>query len=130
LAIQPHAVLTGKRCLVVDDELLIALDIEQILLAGGAASVVCLASAEEALASLHIGPRFDVAVLDILLRGATRASLDVAAALQLQKTPFVFLTGMLGADLHAEEFAAAPIVEKPYRPASLIDAVVRALSAR
>ena len=127
---QPHPVLAGKRFLVVDDELLIALDIEQTLLAAGAASVICLASAEEALASLRGGSRFDGAVLDVLLRGATSASLNVAAALQLQKTPFVFLTGMRGADLRAGEFPAAPVVEKPYQPPLLIDALVRALSAR
>jgi CheY-like chemotaxis protein len=115
---------------VVDDELLIALDIEQILLAAGAASVICFASAEEALASLRGGARFDVAVLDILLRGTAGDSLRVATALQLQQTPFVFLTGMRGADLRPGEFPAAPVLEKPYQPALLVEAVLRALSAR
>lgn len=127
---QSGTVLAGKRCLVVDDELLIALDIEQILRAAGAASVTCLASAEEALASLRSGPRFDVAVLDILLRGATRDSLSVAAALQSQNTPFIFLTGMRGVDLRPGEFPAVPVVEKPCQPAVLVGAVVRAIAAR
>ena len=127
---QSGTVLAGKRCLVVDDELLIALDIEQILRAAGAASVTCLASAEEALASLRSGPRFDVAVLDILLRGATRDSLSVAAALQSHSTPFIFLTGMRGADLRPGEFPAVPVVEKPCQPAVLVEAVVRAIAAR
>ena len=126
---RPHSMLVGKSCLVVDDELLIALDIEQILLAAGAASVICLASAEEALASVH-GSHFDVAVLDVLLRGAAHASFSVAAALQLRNTPFVFLTGMRRADLRMSEYPAAPVVEKPYQPSLLIDAVVRALTAR
>ena len=125
-----HTVLAGKRCLVLEDELLIALDIELILQAAGAASDICLASADETLAALRGGSRFDVAVLDILLRGATRTSASVAAALQLQKTPFVFLTGMRGADLRPGEFPAAPVVEKPCQPAVLVEAVVRALAAR
>jgi CheY-like chemotaxis protein len=127
---QSGTVLAGKRCLVIDDELLIALDIEQILLAAGAASVTCLASAEEALVSLRSGSRFDVAVLDVLLRGTTRDSFNVAAALQLQNTPFVFITGMRGADLRPGESPAVPVVEKPCQPAVLVEAVVRALAAR
>ncbi|HEX5212951.1 MAG TPA: response regulator [Pseudolabrys sp.] len=114
----------------VDDEMLIALDIEQTLLAAGAASVTCLGSAEEALAALNGGSRFDVAVLDILQHGATRNTFNVAAALQLQQTPFVFLTGMRGAILRSGEFSGAPVVEKPYQPALLVEAVLRALSAR
>jgi len=125
---QSDLVLAGKSCLVVDDEMLIALDIEQILLAAGAANVICLASAEEALASLRSGSRFDVAVLDILLRGVTRDSFSLAAALQLLKTPFVFLTGMRGADLRAGKFPDVPVVEKPYQPALLIEAIVRSLA--
>jgi len=126
----PHPALAGKSCLVLDDELLIALDIEQILLAAGATSVACFASAEDALAALRGGARIDIAVLDVLLHGARQTALGVAAALQLQKTPFVFLTGVRGDDLGLDAFSAVPIVEKPYRPALLIDAVVRALSTR
>ena len=127
---QQPPLLAGIRCLVLDDEMLIALDIEQILLAAGAADVICFSDAAEALAALNDGARFDVAVLDVLLRGPIHTGLSVAAALQLQNTPFVFLTGMRGADLRASEFPAAPVVEKPYQPPLLIEAVVRALAAR
>lgn len=127
---QPHSVLANKSCLVLDDELLIALDIEEVLLAAGAASVTCFGNADEALAALRKGSHFDVAVLDVLMHGTTPMGLDVAAELQLRKTPFVFLTGMRGDDLGAGEFPAALVVEKPYRPSLLIEAVVRALTAR
>ena len=127
---QSHPVLADKSCLVLDDELLIALDIEQVLLAAGAASVTCFGNADEALAALRNGSHFDVAVLDVLMHDATRVGLKVAAELQLRKTPFVFLTGMRGDDLRAGEFPAVPVVEKPYRPPLLIDAVARALTTR
>ena len=126
----PNPVLAGKFCLVLDDEFLIALDIEQILLAAGAAGVACFANAEDALAALRGGARIDVAVLDVLLYGAKQTALGVAAALQLQKTPFVFLTGVRGDDLGLGAFSAVPVVEKPYRPALLIDAIARALAVR
>jgi two-component system, response regulator PdtaR len=127
---QSESVLAGKRCLVLDDELLIAVDIQQILEAAGAANVVCMGTAEDALAVLNGGPRFDVAVLDIVLRGGARDSLSVASALVAQRTPFVFLTGMRWVDAHATPYPAAPMVEKPYQPPLLIDAVLRALASR
>src|SRR6185312_2761502 len=43
--------LTGRRCLVLDDEFLIALDIQQALEQAGAAEVVCCGNAAEALAA-------------------------------------------------------------------------------
>ena len=45
---QLDELLAGKCCLVLDDEFLIALDIQQILELAGAASVVSVATAAEA----------------------------------------------------------------------------------
>lgn len=129
LMVQSEFVLAGKRCLVLDDELLIAVDLQQILEAAGA-SVVCTGTAEDALAALRCGPRFDIAVLDIVLGGAANNSLRVAAALAAQKTPFVFLTGMRRIDVDSAAYPKAPVVEKPYQPPLLIDAVLRAMAAR
>ncbi len=125
----PEPLLTGKRCLVLDDEFLIALDIQHILEAAGA-TVICVSEAAAALAAIRSGPRFDLAVLDLVLSGATRPSLNVAAALAMQRTPIVFLTGMSGEDMHTREFPDAPVVEKPYQPSLLWEAVNRALSSR
>ena len=61
--------LSGKRCLVLDDEFLIALDIQQILELAGAAHVACAASAREAIETLRHQPKFDFAVLDVKLSG-------------------------------------------------------------
>jgi CheY-like chemotaxis protein len=122
--------IVGKRFLVLDDEFLIALDIQQTLEAAGAASVMAAGNAEDALALLRNEPRFDLAVLDVLLCGAMRTCLPVAAVLAVQKTPFVFLTGMQGEDVHTKKFPLAPVVEKPYRSPLLMDAILRALAAR
>ena len=119
--------LSGKRCFVLDDEFLIALDIQQILERAGAAHVVSVASAAEAVALLGREPKFDVAVLDVKLGDPERNSLDVAALLQTQGTPFVFLTGMRVDDVHAKIFPNAPVIEKPYDAAGLLRAVQHAL---
>lgn len=121
------AALSGKRCLLLEDELLIALDIEQILRGAGAAIVVSFADVDQAMAALRGGARFDVAILDVLLGSASRTSDDVAQTLQLQKTPFVFLTGMRDASEQAKKFPAVPVVHKPFVPELLLAAVVRAI---
>jgi CheY-like chemotaxis protein len=118
----------GKRCLVLDDEFLIALDIQQILEDAGAAEVKCVGNAAEALEVLPKEPKFDMAVLDVKLGGgAAGDSLTVAAALVEREIPFVFLTGMRAGDMPALGFAA-PVVEKPYQAPVLL-AVMRRLLA-
>ena len=114
------SLLTGKRCFVLDDEFLIALDIH-------AAHVASVASAAEAIALLGREPKFDVAVLDVKLGDPQRNNLDVAALLQTQVTPFVFLTGVRVDDVHAKIFPNAPVIEKPYDAAGLLRAVQHAL---
>jgi DNA-binding response OmpR family regulator len=116
--------LTGKRCLVVDDELLIALDIEQELKAAGAAEVICAGGLADAAEALRKGP-FDVAVLD--LRIGRETSLALAEDLRRAGTPFVFLTGARSDAAEIKGFAV-PVVEKPFLAPQLLDAVRRALA--
>jgi CheY-like chemotaxis protein len=120
--------IAGKRCLVLDDEFLIALDIQQILQAAGAATVVCVGSADEALDVLQNDPRVDLAVLDVKLNGPHGSSMNVAAALKLQGTAFVFLTGMRSDDVHTRNYPAVPVVEKPYDAQLLLAALRQAMA--
>ena len=117
-----HAFFAGKRCLVLEDEFLIALDVCQTLEAAGAA-VTCFGDAAEALQALQGGAPFDLAVLDLKLSG--RDSTGVAALLTERATPFVFLTGMRPDDVRS--FPRAPVVEKPYKVEALMDALRKAL---
>ena len=117
--------LTGKRCLVVDDEFLIALDIQQALEQAGAAEVVCVGNATEALAAVKRGP-FDIAVLDVRLGRTGGSSLPVAEVLAAGRTPFVFLTGLRGDSAEARAYPHAPVVEKPYDAQALLAAIRKA----
>ena len=121
------SLLTGKRCLVLDDEFLIALDIQQILELAGAKHVASVATASEALALVRREAKFDLAVLDVKLGGSEDNSVGVASELAKTGTPFVFLTGMRVDNVHARRFPQAPVIEKPYDALALLDAVQRAL---
>ncbi|MGN6569877.1 MAG: response regulator [Pseudolabrys sp.] len=117
--------LTGMRCLVVDDEFLIALDIQQALELAGAAEVVCAGNATEALAAVK-ARRFDVAVLDVRLGRSGGSSLPVAEVLADARTPFVFLTGLRGDSAEARTYPHVPVVEKPYDAKALLAAIGQA----
>ena len=123
------AFIVGKHCLVLDDEFLIALDLQQTLDSAGAI-VTCIGDGEAALAALDGGIHFDLAVLDIKLSAGARDSRSVAAALTAHGTPFVFLTGMRADNELAKAFPHAPLVEKPYRVEALMEALRKALTAR
>ena len=117
----------GWRCLVLEDEFLIALDLQEILAAAGA-EVACFADADAALAALDGGAPFDLALLDIHLGGASSTSSSVAATLAARQTPFIFLTGMHRDSARALAYPDAPMLEKPYQQSELLDAVRTALS--
>ena len=121
------SLLNGKRCLVLDDEFLIALDIQQILELAGAKHVASVATASEAMELFRRDSNFDLAVLDVKLGGSEGNSLGVASMLAKAGTPFVFLTGMRIDNVHAQKFPQAPVVEKPYDALALLNAVQRAL---
>ena len=113
----------GTRCLVLEDEFLIALDLQDILEGAGAASVICRSNVAEALAALDSGAKFDFALLDVHLGGATLTSFSVAAALTERKIPFVFLTGMHRDGPQMSAYPDAPMLEKPYQQAELLAAI-------
>ena len=123
------AFIVGKRCLVVDDEFLIALDIQQTLENLGAA-VTCIGDVDSTLAALNGGARFDVAVLDVKLGGFTHDSSGIATRLTEKGTPFVFLTGLRADNELAQIFPRVPVVEKPYQIDVLMAALRQVLDGR
>lgn len=123
------AFIAGKHCLVLDDEFLIALDLQQTLESAGAV-VTCIGDGDAALTALAGGTRFAFAVLDIKLSDFTRDSKSVAASLTERGIPFIFLTGMRADNDLAKAFPHAPLVEKPYRVEVLMDALRRALAGQ
>lgn len=122
--------LVGKHCLVLDDEFLIALDIQQILEGAGAASVKCFGSTADCLATLSTGGPVDLAILDFKMGDGNRNSHSVAARLHEMGTPFVFVTGLTMRDVTSKAFPDVEVIEKPYDKRLLLQALARLLDRK
>jgi DNA-binding NarL/FixJ family response regulator len=112
--------LEGQRILVVEDEAIIAFDIEcaiRAALGGIAGHAANLAKAIE----LANSARPSLAVLDFRLR--TETSLPVAAQLYANGVPFLFHTASDFAEL-AEAWPQVPVVPKPAVPGRLVGALM------
>src|SRR5471032_1103864 len=82
--------LSGRRILVVEDEVMVAWALEDMLTGLGCAVVGPAARVKQALAMISAGA-IDAAVLDVNLNG--EKSYPVADALAVLGVPFVFSTG-------------------------------------
>lgn len=115
--------LDGVNILLVEDQLVIAMDVEMMLAGKGAGTIETAASPSEALRKLaHFTP--DAAVLDVNL--GTETSLPVAEELSRRKIPFVFATGY-GDNIMVPQSFAAPTIRKPYDENALTRALNSAL---
>ena len=119
------ALLDGLRILILEDEYLIAMDVEQICRDAGAADVTIvdnLAGFDPLAAS-----SFDAAILDLVLDGAS--TLPFAAQLRRDGIPFVFASGHGINDELERDFPGVTLVEKPYSGSDLVAALVAARKA-
>jgi CheY-like chemotaxis protein len=114
-----------RRILVVEDEILIALFISEVLETAGFEVVGPLPTVSKALAQLAIPDCCDAAVLDASLRN--ESAVAVAKALVALGIPFVVATGYNQSQL-PPELAAVPILAKPVNTEELIAYLRRALS--
>ena len=119
---------SDRRILVIEDEPLIAMDIENELIAAGYTVLGPCASVEDALRMIAEHPA-DGAVLDANLHGEPVDA--VAAALTQHAVPFVFATGY-GRDSLPRGFGTAPVLAKPFGASELtsaVDSILRTRSA-
>ena len=111
--------LQGRRVLVLEDDYLLATDLERWLKCAGAVVVGPFAGTEEALQALAENPPH-AALLDINLGDAP--SFEMAGALDQASIPFVFVTGYEGLP---ERWRHIPHVVKPFEERALLDALRR-----
>src|SRR5262245_26027625 len=116
------------RALIVEDEIVIALDLE-IVMEDLGYEVCGLAASERAARAVAMQEEPDVALVDVCLDGG-REGIETARWLRgVCGTSIVFVTGCTDAatvDRISERVPGAPVLEKPVYRARLADAVARA----
>jgi light-regulated signal transduction histidine kinase (bacteriophytochrome)/ActR/RegA family two-component response regulator len=110
----------GLRILLVEDQLVIALDAETMLNAKGAAEVETVSSVDEALAAIERRAP-DVAILDIHLGMDT--SWPVAEELDRRQIPFIVASGYGDLAAVPGAWTSAPIIRKPYDAEAIVTAL-------
>lgn len=113
--------------LLVEDNMLIALDTEDALIEAGVKTVRIAATADAALAQLE-RERPDFAVLDFNLGSET--SQRVAAALAAVGVPFCYATGYGDAIVALATQPPCGVLKKPFSPADIAGMLARASALR
>ena len=122
----PSNTLAGLRILLREDEYLIAMDVELLCRDNGAAEVA-IKSALEDLEQLETLDGFDVAIVDLMLSGAS--TLPFAEKLRAARVPFVFASGY-AEDEALSAFADVPVISKPYAGNDLVEAIAAVVAGR
>ena len=115
-------VLSGRRILIVEDEILLLMTIEDVLADLGCESVVSASTVDRAI-SLIDRQVFDAAVLDMTLNGTS--SHAVAEALAARGVPFVIATG--NRDNTWDGFRDRVVIRKPFKYDALVEILARLL---
>lgn len=115
--------LAGMRILLLEDEFLIAMDVEQLCRDHGAANVMTLRDLEELERHTSLAGT-DAAILDVMLGGAS--TLSFAHKLMQREIPFIFASGYTDLDEIFEAFPNITVVSKPYAGDDLVEALAAA----
>jgi CheY-like chemotaxis protein len=114
------------RILVVEDDALVALALTEILADFGY-EVVGPAPDTQAALKLVAEEKVSAAILDVNL--GRDSAVAVAEALAAASIPFVFTTGYTNLSALSPAFKDRPVLNKPYQPQALRDALARLLAA-
>lgn len=115
--------LAGLQILVLEDEFLIALDVEQLCYDNGAAQVGILSRVGQ-----HELPQCDLAILDLKLGGTS--TIPLAEKLQERGTPFLFVSGYGDQAAISERFPGVTLIAKPYLADDLLAAIAQAANGK
>lgn len=116
--------LSGRRVLVVEDEMLVLIMIEDMLTDLGCVSIATAATVDTAIA-LIAAQDFDVAMLDMNLNGSK--TFAVADVLGARSVPFVFATGYSAPDMRGG-YSDYPVLKKPFSDGELAEILARLLT--
>lgn len=119
--------LDGISVLVVEDQSLIAMDVEDTLREMGAKNIQLASDTNDAISTLK-SFQPDIAILDFNL--GSKTSEAVADILSEHKIPFIFMTGYSDDSAIPERFRAIDILRKPISKSSLATKLKNNLEAK
>lgn len=109
--------LEGRRILVVEDELLVAMEVEDVLQEQGCEVLPGASTVKDALARIE-EYRPDLVILDRNLDGERTSK--VAEELNRTRVPFIVMTGYVNGVADEPAMVGAPCIQKPWTAAELI----------
>jgi CheY-like chemotaxis protein len=117
---------SGRRALLVEDEMLVAWLLADMLADLGCAVVGPASSVNQALAMID-AEAIDVAVLDVNLNG--QMSYPIADVLIARGVPFAFSTGY-DKDTLLDGYRTSPMLQKPFHRSELSDTLAKLLTPK
>ncbi len=118
--------LHGHRVLIIEDELLIALDLKEALIQVGADVVGIAATAQEASEAVA-APNLTAAIVDLRLNG--QSVREAVQRLTDRDLPFIFYSGLDGTPT-ARSWPQVPLLFKPLPAEEVAETLARVVSAR
>ncbi|HSZ52898.1 MAG TPA: response regulator [Caulobacteraceae bacterium] len=118
--------LTGKRVMIVEDEFLVAMELESELTDQGCVVIGTAGRSAPAFALLE-DETPDAVLLDLNLDGETPTAL--AEALRRRHVPFIVVSGYSSHRLEPAILRDAPRLQKPVRQRELVAALTEAMAA-
>jgi len=115
------------RILILEDEFLIAMDVEQLCRDNGATDITIKRTVAE-IQDEAATDGFDVAIVDFMLSGVS--TLPFAERLHSRGRPFVITSGYIDTSEVARAFPGVGLVGKPFSGPDLVDAVAAAAGRR
>ena len=117
---------SGRRVLMVEDEMMVAWLLEDMLTDLGCAVIGPAGNVNQALAMIE-AELIDAAVLDVNLNG--EMSYPIADALAARGVPFVFVTGYDKGRI-IDGYQSFPVLQKPFHRSELSDILAKLLTPK
>lgn len=115
-----------QRCLIVEDEYLVALDVEAVLQSIGVETITIATTLAQAQETIRQNGA-DCVLLDVSLSDGK--SYDLARQLRDQGIPFGFVSGYGDTSGFPDDLADAPLLGKPFGENEITDFVLRLVGA-
>ncbi len=115
-----------QRVLVLEDNLIIAMEAEEILREIGSTKVELASNLDEALAAINLG-QYDLALLDVNLGEAM--SFNFARLLTERGIPFGFVSGYSDTQEFPDDLQNAPLLVKPFDERAMLQFLAKMFPA-